>query len=1112
MNLAVVCGIAITTAVLTGALIVGDSVRGSLRDLTLDRLGSIHHALVSERFFDRQLASRISGIPAIVLRGTATLNQRRASEVNIYAVDPAFFSLFGDPDSGEKLRIQNGPFPSVLINESLSEQLTAAPGDEVLLSFARQSDIHRETVLGNRDPSEVVQRNRFKISAILPNQGPGRFGLSPNQNLPLIAYVPLDRFQRILQQRDKINAMYVFSVALPDLKRHLRLTDFGLKLEIQKDTVSLESSEVILTPYLVRTAAQTAEQLQLSTHPILTYLANRITYQNNILPYSTVTAITPPQPFVNLKEEPVTPLGRDEILLNEWAAKDLGIGPGEKIRMSYYAVGPANQLITKEADFVVKDIIRMQDTASDRSLAPEYPGIQDAENMSDWSPPFPVDLSLIRPQDENYWDQFRATPKAFVSEETGKRLWSSRFGTYTSLRFGIPSGSDASTVLKEFEASLLKNLDPAQMNLAFQPVREQGLKAASGATDFGGLFIGFSFFLILSSVMLVGLLFRLAVEQRKKEIGLLLACGYPQRRVMRSFLLEGGLITIAGSLTGTLLSLAYAASMIAALQSWWIRAIGSSFLSLHASPVSLITGSFISLLVCLLTIRFSIRSLTFIPATVLMAGSTTVLGIVRSATRFRIAGLVSLSTAFVATLFALKQESATLFFTGGACFLTGGLLLFGAWLRRNNAHLKPGAHWITTLRMSMRNSTRNAGRSMLSLSLVACASFVILAVGASRRDGDADWQNKSSGTGGFGLVAQTDIPVFQDLNTDQGRNDLGITEPDALRRSRVFGFRLRPGDDASCLNLYQPLQPRILGASQEFIDRGGFSFQNSFSRNAGHFRNSEKPSSKAPDPELHYQDGFKKSSNPWTLLNESLQPGVIPAIGDYNSARWILHKKIGEDIALIDDRGNEVKLRLVALLQGSLLQSELIISESNFVEHFPDQGGHSYFLIETDPDMRDRIGEILEAGLSNQGFDAIHTEEKLAAYHAVENTYLSTFQVLGGLGLLLGTVGLGIILIRNVIERRNELASMRAFGFQRSTLAWMVVTENAFLLAVGIAIAFAAALISVLPHLLTQSSGIPWLSLIFTLALVFTVGMIASFAGLAVALRIPLIPALKGEE
>ena len=55
VNLAVMLGIITGTAVLTGALIVGDSVRGSLQRLTIERLGRINEILIADHFFSEQL-------------------------------------------------------------------------------------------------------------------------------------------------------------------------------------------------------------------------------------------------------------------------------------------------------------------------------------------------------------------------------------------------------------------------------------------------------------------------------------------------------------------------------------------------------------------------------------------------------------------------------------------------------------------------------------------------------------------------------------------------------------------------------------------------------------------------------------------------------------------------------------------------------------------------------------------------------------------------------------------------------------------------------------------------------------------------------------------------
>ena len=123
--------------------------------------------------------------------------------------------------------------------------------------------------------------------------------------------------------------------------------------------------------------------------------------------------------------------------------------------------------------------------------------------------------------------------------------------------------------------------------------------------------------------------------------------------------------------------------------------------------------------------------------------------------------------------------------------------------------------------------------------------------------------------------------------------------------------------------------------------------------------------------------------------------------------------------------------------------------------------------------------------------------------------YLTTFQALGGLGLLLGTLGLGVVLVRNVLERRGELATLRAFGWPRARLAWMIVAESAFLLLVGLAVGAVAGLIAVAPHL--AGAHLPWAGLAATLAAVLAVGLLSCAAAVAASLRTPLLPALKAE-
>jgi putative ABC transport system permease protein len=204
---------------------------------------------------------------------------------------------------------------------------------------------------------------------------------------------------------------------------------------------------------------------------------------------------------------------------------------------------------------------------------------------------------------------------------------------------------------------------------------------------------------------------------------------------------------------------------------------------------------------------------------------------------------------------------------------------------------------------------------------------------------------------------------------------------------------------------------------------------------------------------------------------------------------------------------NGVKLRIVAALEDSIFQSELIVNMQSFERAFPDVQGYRVFLIDGPPGTDTR----LEQALGDYGFDVTSTADKLAAYHRVENTYLSTFQALGGLGLLLGTLGLGAVLLRNVMERRKELALLRAVGYRPEDLRRMVIAENAFLLIAGTVIGTVCAFIAIAPAFFERGGHLPNPSLALLLLAVPVAGMAASLAAVRVVSRAPLLETLRAE-
>jgi hypothetical protein len=430
------------------------------------------------------------------------------------------------------------------------------------------------------------------------------------------------------------------------------------------------------------------------------------------------------------------------------------------------------------------------------------------------------------------------------------------------------------------------------------------------------------------------------------------------------------------------------------------------------------------------------------------------------------------------------------FFGGGTALLLALLSFQSAWLRRKRSGTLGGGGFWSVTRLGMRNTSYRPARSILSVALIASAVFIIVAVDSFRHRTGAETLDRKSGIGGYPLLADSLLPLVKDPNSREGQEDLNLRDdnPDSpLTPIRFTRFRVKPGDDASCLNLYQPRNPKIIAPTMDFIQSNRFTFQTSLANNS------------------------QESANPWLLLNREFADGAVPVIADANSLTYVLHSKLGDDFVM-QNGDREIKLRIVGALADSLFQSELLMSEANFTRLFPDAQGYRFFLIDLPhPDRSATVTAALEDRLSDYGFDVQPTAERLANFHRVENTYLSTFQLLGGLGLLLGTIGLSAILLRNVLERRRELALMRAVGYNSQHFTLMIVAENVVLLVAGLVTGVFCAFLAISPVLLTRHGSFSNPSLGLLLVGVLISGLAASILATWTILRAPLLAALRAE-
>ena len=389
----------------------------------------------------------------------------------------------------------------------------------------------------------------------------------------------------------------------------------------------------------------------------------------------------------------------------------------------------------------------------------------------------------MRPKDEAYWHDFRTTPKAFVLLSAGQKLWASRYGNRTSIRLTPTSGSDLASVRASYEQALRASLDPLQSGLSLHAVREQSMQAARGATDFGEYFTYFSFFLVVSALLLTMLFFKLGIEQRLREIGLLRAVGFSIVQIRALFLREGILLAVIGSLLGIIGAIAYGWLMMFGLRTWWVGAVGTTLLRLHIAPASLLSGAIGIVLVAAICVWWVLRSLTKVSPRGLMAGNyfgeqQSVIG-QSPRRRFAVSprlfaiifGVLGLSLLLAAALKLIGQVGG--FFGAGITLLIALLFFWSAWLR-GKTQLIAGSGWWPVSQLGFRNATTRPGRSVLCIALIAFATFIIVAVDAFRKDSGAISYENKSGTGGYALSAESLLPLVHDPNAKEGRAELGL--------------------------------------------------------------------------------------------------------------------------------------------------------------------------------------------------------------------------------------------------------------------------------------------------------------------------------------------------
>jgi putative ABC transport system permease protein len=1041
-NVLVALGVAVSTAVLTGALIIGDSVRYSLEQTTSFRLGSISHVVtVTDRYFRSQLAGELqleTGFkvaPLLMLEGNAVSDggQNRLNKVQILGVDPEFAKAAGMAQPFELTGNE------VVISENMANRLEVQPGDAILVRIGKASLIPKNAPFVSDTETSVALRATVK--AIAARENMGHFNLKNSQSAPYNLFISLERLNRLMEFENRANRLLISAgdtnaeLLTTALGKHILPADGGLALRDISLTGDFEiSSERVFMEENVVNAFRNVEGAKL----VLTYFVNALEHKDKVTPYSFVSSMTG------------MPVSGNEVIINRWTADDLKAVPGDTLTMAYYEIGPLRQLEEKSVQLVVKSIVPIEGEWADGDLMPHLPGMSDAGHCREWEAGVPIDLDKIRQKDEDYWNVYKGIPKAFVSPELARKLWANRFGNYTALR--LPAGNFSKD---EFMQLFSEGIEPSGLGFAVQSVRSDGLEAARGGVDFSQLFLGLSFFLLGAAVLLSALMFRLNLENRGIQIGTLMQLGFRKSQIARIILYEAFWVALFGIPAGLFLAVLYTRLVFSFLNTLWWDIVRTNVLFIHIEASSLIIGAVISLTVVFLAIAIPVRRYLRQRISELHRSETPRAKVHES----MLLRILSYVLPLIAVGLLIWQLTSGVTQNPGIFFLAGGLLLPGflLWLNRWLMFKQSSpSHSFSLHGISVRNLSRSKGRSLTVIIMFALGTFLVVSTGANRQDMFSGADDKTSGAGGFSYFAETSVPVLYDLNDPARRVTEGLP-PDFT----TVQFHRVEGDDASCLNLNRISNPAILGVDADQLE-GRFTFV------------------------THTSD--LDILNPWLSLEEYSGEGVVPAIADQTVIQWGMGLKIGDTIQYLNEMGDTLRLKLIGGLAPSIFQGYVIISNRHFLANYPTHSGSSVFLIDGSAGNAEETGSGLQLMLRDYGWEMVPAVKRLAEFYSVTNTYLSIFLALGALGLALGTIGLALVLARSVIERRSELALMQALGFRKKSLVRLLVLEYGRLLIAGVSAGFVAAVVATLPAFISEHTDISFITITWVVALILANG------------------------
>lgn len=522
----------IMMSVVVGSLLLGDSVRGTLRDRVYERLGQTQTLIAS---------------------GTGFLDAS-VMEDSLLQDAQGYLMLQGFVSSGDRMipvQVFGTEDDSTYVNSPLYDELHGA--SDVVLHLPAHNMVPSGSLFVTQSYSTQL---RLSIQGVRTREQGGNLLLRNEQILPLNIFVPRQTLGEVMELPSRINL--ILSPRLITEEQWSRIWTPQLS-GIHLSGNRLTSDRIFLPAPLVD-----------AIHPVrrsMAYLVNEIMLNQDTVPYSFVTATSCWEG---------RPLQGDDIILSEDAAQRLGCAPGDTVSMGYFVSQDLKSLQTESRTFVVRDIVPRA-LLQDSMLMADFPGLSHVERCTDWDSDLPIQMDHIHRADEDDWYEWHQTPKALVAYDTMKPSWGSTYGVATSLEV-------------EDSAVSIRSLSYSDLGMTLVHPVQSALKAAVEGTDFASLFMALGFFIILSGILLMlnPLWEMLSIRQPEWEV--LTSLGFSRRHIRRLLWRECSCVLLLASPLGVLAGWIYSGLTLYLLGNVWSGATHTQGFALHVSSSTLLMG------------------------------------------------------------------------------------------------------------------------------------------------------------------------------------------------------------------------------------------------------------------------------------------------------------------------------------------------------------------------------------------------------------------------------------------------------------------------------------------------------------------------------------------